>query len=57
MKKFFKIVTILGAIYILQTWIKALCGLEYPSGSTFTTIGVITLVSLVLWLFYPNQED
>lgn len=57
MRKFFKIITILGALFIIGEWVKVLCGLEGSSESTFRTVGVITLISFILWFFYPNQED
>lgn len=50
MKQFFKFVTIMGAISMLFTWILALCG-KLTNYDAFTTIGIITLISLVLWLF------
>lgn len=56
MKQFFKFVTIMGAISILSKWILALCG-KLTSYDAFTTIGIITLISLVLWLFGPWDND
>lgn len=50
MKQFFKFVTIMGAISMLSTWILALSG-KLTGYDAFTTIGIITLISLVLWLF------
>lgn len=50
MKQFFKFVTIMGAISMLFTWILALSG-KLTGYDAFTTIGIITLISLVLWLF------
>ena len=57
MRKFFKIITILGALFIIGEWVKVLGGLEGSSESTVRTVGVITLISFILWFFYPNQED
>lgn len=56
MKQLFKFVTIMGAISMLSTWILALCG-KLTGYDTFTTIGIITLISLVLWLFGPWDDN
>lgn len=57
MRKFFKYVAILGAIGLLWNFIKGAAGGNGYNESTFNTIGIITFISLILWLFYPKTED
>lgn len=57
MRNFFKTITILGAVGIVWNFIKFAAGGSGYNEPTFYTIGVITFICLILWLFYPKPED